>query len=193
MVPAQTQVHNRIYVMRDYNIANLKVGGTLSYPASIKDANLYDATANSLQTATGATLATEIAAIKSSKGWYIDLSNSGSWVGEKSLAQPTIYAGTLFVSTFTPASASTATVTCSADEGLAKLYGLNILNGGASADWDYDGDIDTADRSINVGGGIPPETVIIVRSQGNSGLVGVTNVPKLAQNPGRSKSGWFGK
>jgi type IV pilus assembly protein PilY1 len=190
LTPAQQAVHNRIYVLRDYNTGTLAAGSTMSYPATVKDSGLYDATSNALQNPTAA----DIAAIQSKNGWYIDLSSSSAtWVGEKSLAQTTLYSGVLFVSTFTPPSSTTATVTCAANEGLAKVFALNLLNGTAAFDWNGDGTLTAADRSLTMGGGLLPETVIVIRPEGTSGLVGLNRVPDLSSSKTMAPAGWFGK
>lgn len=175
LVPSQGPVHNRIYALRDYQISTLSTGGTITYPATIKDADLFDATSNSLQGATTTTVSAS--AIQSSEGWYLNLvDSSGGWVGEKSLAKTDIFAGTLYATTFTPANASTGQVTCSANEGLGTLYALNVLYGGANVDLNKDGVIDASDRLGSAGGGIPSEHVIVIREGGLTDLVG-TNTP----------------
>ena len=67
-------------------------------------------------------------------------------------------------STYTPANASTATLTCAAEEGLGKGYKLNILNGAAVTDMDKSGTLTTSDRYVTLVGGIPPEVTIIIRA-----------------------------
>jgi type IV pilus assembly protein PilY1 len=174
-------VHNRIYAFRDYNYVTGKPATTPSSP--LTEANLYDATANRLGTLTGAALTSEIALIKAKKGWYLDLKNQGSptdiamangitthWVGEKVLAAATIEDGVVKVTTYTPANSQNAgaTDTCSASEGQATLWALNILNAAASVDFNGDG---TADRSTSLGGGIASEVVRIFLPDGNTSLV----------------------
>lgn len=165
LTPSQEAVHNRIYAFRDYNTFALTTGGAISYTTTFTDANLYDATSNALQNAT--TAAINASGIRTSKGWYIDLketSGSPLWVGEKVLARSVIFNGALYVSTYTPANASTATLTCAAEEGLGKGFKLNVLNGAAVTDMDNSGTLTTSDRYITLVGGIPPEVTIIIRA-----------------------------
>ena len=182
MTPTQEPVHNRIYVFRDYITDALSTGSTITYPATIKDTStptdLYDATNNDLQDATLAEITAS--GIQSRKGWFIDLKETTgtTWVGEKGLAKTIIFGGSLYVSTYVPANASTASLTCQASEGLGKLYVLNLLSGAARFDLDTNSTITTTDRSINVGGGIPPELVIVIREGGVSGLVNTDNPNK---------------
>jgi type IV pilus assembly protein PilY1 len=188
--PTQTPVHNRIYALRDFKIDAMSTGGSITYPASIKDANLYDATSSALQTATGTAIAAS--GIQTSSGWYVDLVDSGgAWIGEKSLARTSIFGGTLYVTTFTPASPTTGKVTCAANEGLGTLYALNILDGAASMDLNGDGTVDSSDRQVNVGGGIPSEHVIVIREGGNSDLVGTSAPGAVNKNLQRAKTYWF--
>jgi len=189
LVPAKGAIHNRIYALRDYSIDALATGATYTYPATIKESDLYDATPNNLQAADTKTI--EASGIQTSKGWYVDLKGASGWVGEKSLARTTIFGGTLYATSFTPASSETASKTCAASEGLGTLYAFNILNGGASFDLDLDGDIDSNDRKSDVGGGIPSEHVVVIRPGGNSDLVGSSQPGAVNQKLQRYKTYWF--
>jgi len=186
--PAKGAIHNRIYALRDYSIDALATGASYTYPATIKESDLYDATPNALQSADTKTI--EASGIQSSKGWYVDLKGS-DWVGEKSLARTTIFGGTLYATTYTPASDETASKTCAASEGLGTVYAFNILNGGASFDLDLDGNVDTNDRKKDVGGGIPSEHVVVIRPGGNSDLVGSSQPGAVNQALQRYKTYWF--
>lgn len=163
-------VHNRIYVFRDYRTKTGPADATSDpYNPTITNSSLYDVTGNPFQSPT----ATAIADIKGAKGWYIDLKEAdGTWKGQKGLAKTVIFGGTLFATTFTPANSTTALMTCAPNEGLAKLYVLNILNGSAMQDLDGDG---TPDLTQGVGGGIPSELVTVIRPGGVSGLIGPYN------------------
>lgn len=176
--PAQEAVHNRIYAFRD--IDYLK-GPPPASRSAITDVDLYDATANDLQDPNGSSYTAALAAIKAKKGWYIDLKESSnitlpnglttSWVGEKGLAKTSIFQGVLNVTTFTPSNDTTATATCAASEGVAKVYALNYLDGTAALDLNGDGFVE---RSVQIGGGIPSEVVVVVRPGGTTGLVNVS-------------------
>lgn len=176
--PVEEAVHNRIYAFRDYKY---KYGPPTPTPSALTEGDLYDTTANKLGTLTGAALATEIAAFKDKKGFYIDLVESSAialpngltttWVGEKALAKTLIFGGILYVTTFTPANGASALQTCSASEGTGKVYALNYLSGVPAFDFDNDG---TNDRFVEVGGGIPSEPIIVIREGGVTGLVGTS-------------------
>lgn len=189
--PAQDPVHNRLYALRDYNINAMSTGGSITYPATIVPSDLYDATPNNLQNATSTQINTS--GIKSDKGWFISfVDSSGNWVGEKSLSRTNIFGGTLYATTFIPASATTTTVgSCTPNEGTGTLYSLNLLDGAADFDSNGDGTLDTSDRKSNVGGGIPSEHVVVIRPGGNSDLVGTAMPGNVKQGLQRDTIYWF--
>lgn len=188
-------VHNRIYALRDYQTSSM--AGSASLPTAITESKLYDATADVLQNSSNTGYATDLATLQASKGWYVSLydSTASAWVGEKGLAKTNIYAGVLYATTYTPPSQSTAQVTCSKDEGLGKLYALNVLNATAVYDYSGDGSVTSADRQSDLGGGIPSELVIVIRDSGVSGLVGTSGgAAKPAGIPSgspRYKTYWY--
>lgn len=184
LTPTEEPVHNRIYAFRD---SDYKTGTPTTKPSSPLTDNttggdLYDATDNQLGTLTGASLDAQIAIFKASKGYFIDLveaSNctlpnnlSTTWWGEKGLAKTVIFNGILYVTTYVPANSCNSTVTCSPNEGVARLYAVNYLDATPEIDLDKDGDVDSADRFAKIGGGIPSEPVIVIREGGTTGLVG---------------------
>jgi type IV pilus assembly protein PilY1 len=177
----EVPVHNRVYAIRDYNIA---YGPPTTIPVAYQDSDLYDATSNDVQNTNTAVSGPAISALTASKGWYINLKEASDpawtaldaigsrpWIGEKALARTVILAGVVYATTFTPANANTATSTCSPNEGEAKVYALNALDAGIVVDMNGDG---TADRSLKVGGGIPSELVTVIREDGTVGLVGAS-------------------
>jgi len=164
-------VHNRIYAFRDPNILP---GAPAPTPSTLTDSNLYPATANDLQDPSGAGYAAALSAIKTAKGWYIDLKSSTSpyWIGEKGLAKTTVFGGVLFATTYTPTTSTTVIDSCNAaTEGTGMLYAMNYLNGTAVNDLNGDSILD---RFIPVGGGIPSEIVVVIREGGVTALVGTS-------------------
>lgn len=201
--PVQETVRNRIYGFRDYNY---KYGTPTTKPSPLTDnatgGNLYDATDNKLGTLTGDQLDAQIAIFKTSKGYFIDLVQSSSctlpnglpttWWGEKGLARTVVFNGILYVTTYTPANNCNSTVTCRPNEGIAKLYALDLLTATAVLDQDKNGDIDTADRAMIIGGGIPAEPVIVLREGGATGLVGTDNFTP-DNSTTRERTYWYEK
>lgn len=192
--PVEEAVHNRIYAFRDYNYGK---GVPSTKPAAITESTLTDTTTTDLSALTG----TALDNARASNGWYIDLKESSAitlpnglntvWVGEKGLAKTTVFAGVLYVTTFTPANSSTAKVTCQANEGVAKVYAMNYLSSGAV--YDYNGD-KTYDRFSIVGGGIPSEVVIAIREGGVTALIGTSGGAAQTQvnsNQPRYRTFWF--
>jgi type IV pilus assembly protein PilY1 len=195
----QAPVYNKIYAFRDYNIHSL-VGATA--PSSpLTEANLYNVTPNYLQdTSNAAQYDQAITGIKASNGWYLELKDAAStrtytpWVGEKVLAKPVIFAGAIYVTTYTPANEETSVITCAASEGLAKLYTLGLYAGTAIVDTNNDGQVTTADRVQNLGGGIPSELITVIREGGTSALVGTSGgaaTPKISGALPRFKTYWY--
>jgi len=188
-------VHNRLYVLRDYTINALTTGGSITYPATIMETDLYDATPNSLQ---GVTSSATIAAsgIKTAKGWYIDLKDSsGSWVGGKSMATTDIFNNVLTATIFTPNGATVTTAACDASAentgGTGTAIAVNVLDGEAIFDLNGDGIINTDDRTTSVGTGIPSEHVVIIREGGNSDLVNTSSPDLVKDSGGNKRRYWY--
>lgn len=90
------------------------------------------------------------------QGWFINLTGDG----EKMLAEPTVFGGVVYFTTYTPPSASDP---C-AQGGTASLYGVDYITGAGALDT---GGTDPV-RSTNIGTGIPSAPVISMRP-GNDG------------------------
>ncbi len=181
----EAPVYNRIYAFRDVEV---KVGPPASTPSAITEASMYDATSNVLANTSDTNYATALSNIQTSKGWYIDLKTSASpyWIGEKSLARTTIFAGVLYVTTYTPPQSGASAVACSAPaEGTATEFALDLLNGA--------GRLSGGARSAVVGGGIPSELVVVIRPGGASGLIGTSSgasTPDVGEVLPRFKTYW---
>jgi len=107
--------------------------------------------------------------LNTDRGWYIRLvDESDNAVGEKTLAESTVFYKVFYITTFTPNDEPCV------PGGEGKLYALSYLTGEAVIDFDDD---DTNDRSVTVGGGIPSKPVMVIRDEGTSLLlsVGSTN------------------
>ncbi|HSW53429.1 MAG TPA: hypothetical protein VLG93_09355, partial [Sulfuricaulis sp.] len=127
----------------------------------------------------------ELADIKSKDGWRVDLreTTTPNWVGEKGLSHPTVFAGVLYVTTYTPPTgAAVAPGTCPPPaEGSARLYGLNYLSGAGIVDLDGSGGID---RFVEIGGGIPSEVVVVSRESGTTAIVGTSGGASVGSGGG---------
>ncbi|MGB2927390.1 MAG: PilC/PilY family type IV pilus protein, partial [Desulfobacterales bacterium] len=99
------------------------------------------------------------------KGWYIRLvDDSDNAVGEKALAESTVFYKVYYITTFTPNDDPCM------PGGESKLYALSYLTGGAAIDFDDD---DTNDRSVIIGGGIPSKPVMVIRDSGTNLLISI--------------------
>ena len=90
-------------------------------------------------------------------GWYISLA-----AGEKVLADPTVFGGVLYATTFTP---SSSTNPCY-QGGTAKLYGLNYTTG--AGELVIPGSTAPPPRSIDVGTGIPSAPILSLKPGGGT-------------------------
>jgi type IV pilus assembly protein PilY1 len=108
--PFDTSVVNRYYMFKDR-----KTGVSGAGQATITEADLYDATSDSLQTASGSALASAQAALLAAKGWMMTLAT-----GEKVVGGSTTIAGTTYFNTNQPAAPAPSN-TCANDLGVARL------------------------------------------------------------------------
>jgi len=111
----------------------------------------------------------------SGQGWYIRLvDDSGNAVGEKVLAEGTVFYKTLYITTFTPNNDP------SVPGGDAKLYALSYLTGAAVLDFDNDSDLD---RRLTIGGGIPSKPVTLITRTGTNLLISRGSTDPATDNP----------
>jgi hypothetical protein len=68
--PLNTTIEDKFFAVIDSNVAK---GAPSITPSALTISNLYDASSNVLQTATGTTLDTEISALNGKQGWFITL------------------------------------------------------------------------------------------------------------------------
>lgn len=185
-------VHNRIYALRDYSYQT----GPAASPSTITQSDLYNVDDNKLGTYTGLLLDAQIDDFKTKKGWFLRLKESvdvtlpngltTSWIGEKVLSRTVIFNGILYVTTYTPANDLNSTDACVPDEGIAAQFALNLLTATGAADFDNDGQED--DRKKVIGGGIPSETVVIIREGGTTGLIGTSGGAASAEGDFSNKA-----
>jgi len=167
--PLNTVIQDAFFVIRDTNVLGpaTDVNGNPVYTA-LTISDLYDTTDNVIGEGTAAQITTAKASLQSSDGWYINLSNSGTYVGEKVLAHAvTLYGKTMFT-TFTPVDSGSSS-SCSPSQGNAQVYAVNTEDGTPYVDSDNSGgDLNAADRHIGLTrGGIPPEVTLVLDDSGN--------------------------
>ena len=93
--PLSMLATNRFYMIRQDAV----FGPPTSY-TRLTASDLYDATANTLATATGSALESERVLLNEARGWYFDLPDAG----EKVLASPLIARGKIVFTTYVPGS-----------------------------------------------------------------------------------------
>ena len=116
------------------------------------------------QLSPGNTYIPDLAALNSSKGWFIRLP-----LGEKVLSSSISFRGALFFSTFRP-SGQQAT-TCGPDVGQGRFYALSLSDATSIFTETING-VTNDKRSFDlVHGGIPPKPAVVLREDGRPGLL----------------------
>ena len=112
------------------------------------------------------------------KGWYLRLVDAGdNAVGEKVLAEGSLFYKVFYVTTFTPNDDPCL------PGGEGKVYALSYKTGASVLDFNNDG---TPERSLVIGGGIPSKPVIIITDDGVKQFisVGSTNPDDNSEDEG---------
>ena len=111
----------------------------------------------------------------SGKGWYIRLvDDSGNAVGEKVLAEGTVFYKTFYITTFTPNNDPNV------PGGDGKLYALSYFTGAAAMDFNNDLNLD---RILAIGGGILSKPVVLITRTGTKLLISVGSADPDTPNP----------
>ncbi|NOQ51882.1 MAG: hypothetical protein GQ578_06675 [Desulfuromonadaceae bacterium] len=176
--PLNTAVVDRFYVVRDRESED-------PTPWPLTETNLVDVTLDNLQSST---ISAETAATLRAKltppyytdgttvyyGWYIKLDEND---GEKVLSNPKVFSGTVYFSTYEPASIDSSDDPCEGKLGPARLYAVNALTAEAVFNFDLENDgiatdesdgvvLKRTDRTISVGDGIASEPLVLVNNKG---------------------------
>jgi type IV pilus assembly protein PilY1 len=102
------------------------------------------------------------------QGWYIRLVDVvGEAVGEKVLAEGTVFYKTLYITTFTPNDDP-----CQPG-GEGTIYGLEYKTGAAAVDWDKSDASVVPQRSYALGGGIPSKAVTVITEKGEKLFISI--------------------
>ncbi|MGE3651483.1 MAG: pilus assembly protein, partial [Reyranellaceae bacterium] len=216
---AANGIRDEFYALRDFTVGRLPDsngdGLVDAFDASDPDktfktivkSDLFDLTDDPFQgfvngtedLSSNATLAAALNSFKVADGWFMQLKQSnGDFVGEKVLSKPVVLAGRLFFTTYTPIASEADVESCKLNEGLGRLYGLNVLSGTALfASWDNAATTDKptkGDRSLQLGGGIPSDAVPVFQKEGVTVIVGggggATTVDPGIALP-RERTYWF--
>ena len=126
--PLSNAVTNRYYMFKDRDV------GT----TAITEADLYDTTANLIQTGTAAQQTAANDALTAAKGWYITLGT-----GEKVVTSSITLAGITFFNTNQPS--LPAPGVCTSNLGIAREYAVGYKDGTAKIDNDASGQLTASD------------------------------------------------
>lgn len=171
--PLETANEDRFYVIRDMDVLEPPADGSDAdtapdYPA-YTETDLYDATENII--AEGATAADREAAaglLNAANGWFIKLAKAdGTFEGEKVLASSVTLQGQLLFTTFTPVASDQQS--CAPSQGTGKVYAISLYDATPLFPLDPT-DPDPKARPNRemplVGGGIPPQIVLLFPGNG---------------------------
>lgn len=134
--PLNNTIDDRFFVVFDPDVT---VGAPGTTPAAMTGTNLYDATANLIQTATGSTQTAAVSALAAKNGWFISMPSD-----QRVLARARTFKNTVF---FTSFESGTADV-CDFTGGSNRFYAVKLhdATGILETDTDNDGFIDSIDR-----------------------------------------------
>jgi type IV pilus assembly protein PilY1 len=158
--PLNETVNDHFYVIKDKGA----LSGT--FDMDVELSNLVDVTDLTDSSGNGVSDQVEILNDESlsKKGWYIDFSDVGEKVIERSV---TFNNAVIFTSYIPPGSTGEV---CQAAAGGGRVYALNILNGNPFIDTTPDGSLNENDRYAElVGGGIAPPPQILLEG-GDDGV-----------------------
>ncbi|MEO7728005.1 MAG: pilus assembly protein PilY [Burkholderiales bacterium] len=145
--PLANAVTNRFYMFKDRSTGLSFVGSTYN------ESNLYDATANLIQTGSTSQQTAAQLALTAAGGWYITLGT-----GEKAVSSAVTLAGTTFFNTNQPNPPTPGA--CVSNLGIAREYTINFQNAAAPSPM---AGLAVASRYItHPGGGYPPSPVAAI-------------------------------
>jgi type IV pilus assembly protein PilY1 len=159
--PLDETVQDRIYAFRDmylYGMTDADSDGLADSYTTLQGQLVDPSLAGDLMDVTDIvdfTVTANMDDLKAADGWFIDLEG----VGEKGLAAPVVLDGKIFFTTYVPEKVIDPT-NCSIQEGVGKLYAVDVLDGSAVQNWDGVGDdtnLTKSDRTYGLGSGIPSQ------------------------------------
>jgi type IV pilus assembly protein PilY1 len=153
--PLNKKTQDRFYGIRDYKPYIKRDQDSYNDTPAITEASLVDVTAMTKNVT------------DANAGWRFDLSESGTWRGEKNLSESVTAAGVILFSTFTPLAPDAANPCLS--RALNRVYGVNASNGWAFTHWTdgATGKLTAADRFIDTSKrGIASSPQVLVDPEG---------------------------
>ena len=186
--PLQIDTHDRVYMIRDYDVYKVPDSYT-----TVTEADLFDTTDNTIGEGSQIEIDAAKTTLNGAKGWYITFSEmDGSFVGEKALSEPLILNGVVIFTTFIPASAGLTEDLCKANDGTGAIYFVNVVDGTPTYDKSGDGAKTRADRrALLARGGIPPTPRVIITKDGIPTLCVGTECSKAGDVGTVQKMYWY--
>lgn len=187
--PLNTDIHDRIYMFRDYNVYN-----TPSPYVTLTEANLYDTTSNIIGEGDQLQVEAATADLNNKKGWFISLNDedTGSFIGEKGLSEPLILNGIAIVTTFIPVSGIVDAGSCTPNDGTGAVYYISVTDGTPTFDLSSDDTKEREDRKTYLArGGIPPSPTVIITATGKPTLCVGTECEEAKGMKGIQKLYWY--
>ena len=171
--PGETGVENRLYAIKNEWLSS----------ETLTESDLVDVTDDLIQLGTAEQKELVQTALETSKGWYIRLENQG----EKMTSSPTVFAGAVYFTTYTPnpegGGSEDDPCYVPTARGIARLYAVDYLTGVSVHDWSEEVEIDQEtgeaavlgklDRTKVIGTSIPSAPVIAVLESGPKIFTGV--------------------
>jgi len=186
--PLDQQIHDRMYMLRQHDIYNAPATYT-----TITEADLFDTTDNIISEGTTTQKATAVTNLGTAEGWFITFNEmDGSFIGEKSLAEPLIIDGVAMVTTFIPEDLSPNPNSCVPKIGTGVLYFVNVTDG--TPTFNVAGIVDKTreDRKTYLKrGGIPPSPSVIITEGGTPTLCVGTECGNASFGLGIQKTYWY--
>ncbi|UCB55671.1 MAG: hypothetical protein JSW45_03845 [Thiotrichales bacterium] len=186
--PMNQTIHDRMYMLRMDDIYNAPTTYT-----TVTEAMLFDTTDNVIGEGTSAQKSAAVTNLGAAKGWYITFNEmDGSFIGEKSLAEPLIIDGVGVVTTFVPQDLNPNAKSCIPKAGTGTVYYVNVTDGTPTFNLAGTVDKKREDRKEYLKrGGIPPSPSVIITQGGTPTLCIGTECGAVKMFLGLQKMHWY--
>jgi type IV pilus assembly protein PilY1 len=175
--PTSTSVVDRLYAVKDPSeTATCLLTGDETTCTTVED-GLSNATSSEVD-------------ITNTDGWYIKLEASS---GEKALAQAVVVNKVAYFTSYAPTAGVVADPCASGNRGTAYVYAVSYLTTEGAFNLNEDNDVteggvttevlDTSDRTMEIGSGIPSGVVVIITDTASSALIGVGGALRTTEPP----------
>lgn len=160
--PLDEVVNDRFYMLKDTGVFLPDSNGNFTFPVTITENDLFDATSHSLTDSNDSTRQLAISEYESKQGWFLKMQTAG----EKILSSPVIVNYRVFFTSYVPAASSTSA--CAPPAGNSRAYLVNLVDGNAVGDLNGDNELGEDDRYATLTQtGIAPDTKILIEDATN--------------------------